>query len=363
MGLNAPKLDEAPPQKVLIVRMSAIGDIVFASPFAKAIKTTFPNAHIAWLVEQGNEALLEDSPYVDECVTLPASEWRALWRNGKKWAAFRQIRAFGAQLKAQHFDAVIDLQGLFKSGIFAWMSAAPRRIGLGSREGSQWMMHTTIPREGIPERIGSEYLYLAEQMGLNTVDFIPTLSINPSAEKLALATLANHGLHPGQYAVFAAFTTRPQKHWFADAWQALAPMVREQTGLTPVLLGGPADRPAAATIQSAAPDVANLTGQTRLAEAVAIIRHAGALIGVDTGLTHMGIAFAIPTVALFGSTCPYTDTQPENAKVIWLGMPCSPCRRKPSCTEKWECMRNITPERVMTELHAVLARSATMSPT
>ncbi|MDR1310655.1 MAG: glycosyltransferase family 9 protein [Burkholderiaceae bacterium] len=363
MSLNASKLDETPPQKLLIVRMSAIGDIVFASPFAKAIKTTFPNAHIAWLVEQGNEALLADSPYVDECVTMPAGEWRALWRNGKKWAAFRQIRAFGAYLKAQRFDTVIDLQGLLKSGIFAWMSAAHRRIGLGSREGSQWMMNATLPREGIPERISSEYLYLAEQMRLDTTDFMPTLPVNALAEECALDTLADRGLRPGQYAVFTAFTTRPQKHWFADAWQALAAMVRAQTSLTPVLLGGSADRPAAATILSAAPDVVNLTGQTRLAEAVAIIRHAGALIGVDTGLTHMGIAFAIPTVALFGSTCPYTDTQRDNAKVIWLGMSCSPCRRKPSCTGKWECMRNITPERVMTELHAVLAHNAAMSST
>jgi len=341
-------------KKVLIVRASAIGDIVFASPFAEAIKKTYPDAHIAWLMEKGNEALMSDSPYVDECIVMPVSEWKFLWKNGKKLDAIKRIRAFGAELKTHRFDIAIDLQGLFKSGIFAWMTSAPVRIGLGSREGSQWLMNRVIPRKGEPERISSEYLYLAEQLGLNHSHFTPTLSLNPLSEKQALEKLAKHDLQPEKYIVFAAFTTRPQKHWFADAWQALASMVRKKTGLISVLLGGPADDAAAREIQSGTPDMVNLVGQTQLAEAVAIIANAKALIGVDTGLTHMGIAFDIPTVALFGSTCPYTNTTRRNAKVIWQGLPCSPCRRKPTCNGRFDCLRKITPENVMTALKSAL---------
>ncbi|NLC24693.1 MAG: lipopolysaccharide heptosyltransferase II [Oxalobacter sp.] len=341
-------------KKVLIVRASAIGDIVFASPFAEAIKKTYPQAHISWLMENGNEALMSDSPYVDECIVMPVSEWKSLWKNGKKLEALKKIRAFGAELKSRHFDVAIDLQGLLKSGVFAWMSSAPVRIGLGSREGSQWLMNQVVPRGGESHRISSEYLYLAEQLQLDHAHFTPSLSLNPQSEKQALEQLAAHGLSPGKYIVFAAFTTRPQKHWFADAWQHLAPMVKEKTGLIPVLLGGPADKAAAEEIQSGSPDIINLVGQTRLAEAVAIVAHAAALIGVDTGLTHMGIAFDIPTVALFGSTCPYTNTTRDNAKVIWLGLPCSPCRRKPTCNGRFDCLREITPETVMTTLESVL---------
>ncbi len=340
--------------KVLIVRASAIGDIVFASPFAEAVKKTYPNAQISWLMESGNETLMSDSPYVDECIVMPTAEWKSLWKNGKKREAIKKVRAFGAELKKRHFDVAIDLQGLLKSGIFTWMSSAPVRIGLGSREGSQWLMSKVIPRGGEPRLISSEYRYLAEQLGLNYSHFTPTLSLNPASEKQALEKLAAQGLHPGNYIVFAAFTTRPQKHWFADAWQSLAPMIRERTGKIPVLLGGPSDKTAAQTIQSGTPDIVSLVGETRLPEAVAVVRHAAALVGVDTGLTHMGIAFDIPTVALFGSTCPYTHTTRENAKVIWLGLPCSPCRRKPTCHGRFECLRHITPEKVMTELESVL---------
>ncbi len=331
---------------------------MFASPLVAALRRTDPDAHIAWLIDPGIEALIRSAPYVDECISWPQAEWRALWRAGKRGEMLKRILAFRRILRERQFDTVIDLQGLLKSGLPAWMTNAPRRIGLGSREGSQWLMSEVVPRGGEAARISSEYLYLAQQLGLKTDDFMPTLHLDSAAESSALEKLASRGLMLGRYAVFAAFTTRPQKHWFIDAWQDLAPMVQQKTGLVPVLLGGPADKAAAEQIAAGAPNIVNLVGQTRLDEAAAVVRHAGALIGVDTGLTHMGIAFSVPTVAIFGSTCPYTDTQRANAKVIWLGLPCSPCRRKPTCGGAWTCLRNITPERVMAELESVMGRSA-----
>ncbi|WP_460840755.1 glycosyltransferase family 9 protein [Noviherbaspirillum agri] len=341
----------------MIIRPSAIGDVVFASPIAAAIKRSHPDAHVAWLIEPGIDALIANDPCIDERILLPKGEWKKLWRGGQKMEVLRQVAALRRQLREGRFDTVLDLQGLLKSGLFAYLSNAPRRIGLGSREGSQWMMTEVLPRGGDPARISSEYLHLAQHLGLDVGDFMPGLHLNPDAEAKALKLLAEHGLAPGRYAVFAAFTTRPQKHWFADAWQRLAPMV-QQAGLVPVLLGGPADREAAADIAKGAPGLVNLVGQTGLGEAAALVRHAGALAGVDTGLTHMGIAFGVPTVAIFGSTCPYTVTGRGNARVIWLGMACSPCKRKPTCGGAWTCLRDISAERVMNELNIVMGQKA-----
>jgi heptosyltransferase-1 len=95
--------------------------------------------------------------------------------------------------------------------------------------------------------------------------------------------------------------------------------------------------------------VLSLAGATRLPEAAALIRHAALVIGVDTGLTHMGLAFARPTVALFGSTRPYLDTGRRNGRVIWLGLECSPCHRRPTCENQFHCLRMITTENVMIE--------------
>jgi heptosyltransferase-1 len=341
-------------KRILIIRSSAIGDVVFASPIAAALKRTYPHAHIAWLVEPGIDTLLRPNPHIDERILWPKAEWKALWRDGRRLEFLRRVRAFRAQLRERHFDVVLDLQGLLKSGLLAWLTGAPRRVGLGSREGSQWLMTEVVPRGGDIARISSEYFYLAQQLGLDAGDFMPQLYLDPNAEARALERLAANGLAPGRYAVFAAFTTRPQKHWFADAWQTFAPMLQQQTGLTPLLLGGAADREAAAQLVHGAPNIVDLTGQTSLAETAALVRHASAVIGVDTGLTHMGIAFGRPTVAIFGSTCPYSVTGRNNARVIWLGLSCSPCGRKPTCGGAWTCLRDIGPERVLHELQLAM---------
>ncbi len=342
-------------KRILIVRTSAIGDVVFASPLAAAIRRTHPDACIAWLVEPGIDALIAHDPNIDARILWPKAEWTRLWRERRYGELWRRVRALRAELRSHRFDTVLDLQGLLKSGFLAWLAGARTRIGLGSREGSQWLMTRVVPRGGDIARISSEYLHLAEQLGLDTGDFLPTLHVSADADVRAQALLAEHGLTPGRYAVFAAFTTRPQKHWFEDAWQTLAPKLAAQKGLTPVLLGGPADAEAAARIAAGAPGLVNLVGRTKLPEAAALVRGAGLLVGVDTGLTHMGIAFATPTVAIFGSTCPYTNTGRANARVIWLGLQCSPCKRRPTCGGAYTCLRDITPDRVLDETAKALA--------
>jgi lipopolysaccharide heptosyltransferase I len=347
--------------RILIVRTSAIGDIVFASPIAGVLKAAWPDAHIAWLAEPGLGALVAADPAVDEVLAWPKAEWQHMWRE-RRWVALaRAVARFRRQLRERRFDIAIDLQGLLKSGAVTRLSGATRRIGLGSREGSHLLMTEVIPKRGVLERISSEYRYLAEQLNLPAGEFVPRLHAEPVAEAKALARLAGIGLAPGSYAVLAPFTTRPQKHWFEDAWQALAPQVRNTLGLTPVMLGGPADVDAAKRIATPETGIVNLAGATGLAEAAALVKHAGLVIGVDTGLTHMGIGFCRPTVAIFGSTRPYLDTGRANARVIWLGLPCSPCRRHPTCGGAYTCLREITAERVIDEARAALAsQSATI---
>ena len=347
-----------PDTRFLIVRASAIGDVVFASPFAAAIKKTHPDAFVAWLVEPGIDALLAADPCTDELILWPKAEWKRLWKARRFGALFSAVRSFRATLRAQHFDTAIDLQSLLKSGLLTWLSGAPRRIGLGSREGSQWLMSEVVAKGGDEGRISSEYLFLAEQLQLDTRDFLPRLHVADNTAAAADALLATYGLEAQHYAVFAPFTTRPQKHWFDDAWQALGPRVRDEFGLTPVILGGPADRTAAESLVAHMPGAITLAGETNLAVAAALVQRASLLIGVDTGLTHMGIAFNTPTVALFGSTRPYLDTGRANAKVIWLGLPCSPCRRRPTCDGAFTCLRDIRPERVILEARDALAATS-----
>jgi heptosyltransferase-1 len=340
--------------RILLIRTSAIGDVVFASPLAHALRRSQPRAHIAWLVEAGIEGLIDSDPAIDEVIVWPKRDWSRLWRERRLGELGRAVRALRAALHARRFDTALDLQGLLKSGALALLSGAPQRIGLGSREGSRLLMTRSIPRGGAIERISSEYLHFAQALGLDTSDFVPRLTIGESAAAQARALLDAHALPEGRFAVFAPFTTRPQKHWFEDAWQELAAQVRASFALTPVLLGGPADREAGARM-AAGTRMIDLTGRTSLAQAAAVVRHAALVVGVDTGLTHVGIATQRPTIALFGSTRPYLDTCRPDARVIWLGLECSPCRRTPTCNGAFTCLRNITPGRVVSEAKLALA--------
>jgi heptosyltransferase-1 len=345
-------------RRILIIRTSAIGDIVFASPMAAALRRTYPHAHIAWLVESGLEQLIANDPAIDQILSWPRAQWSALRRARRYADLLGGIKAFRNILRANRFDVALDLQGLLKSALLARLSGAPKRIGLGSREGSAMLMTRVIERGGPVERISSEYLHFAQQLGLDADEFMPRLFSGEPFEQRAAALLRAQGIESNGYAVFAPFTTRPQKHWFADSWQELAGSISARLGLAPVVLGGSGDREAAKRLVNGAVEAVDLAGQTSLGEAAAIIRGAALIVGVDTGLTHMGIGFDRPTVALFGSTRPYLAGLPRNAEVIWLGMNCSPCRRHPTCNGAFTCLRDIRPERVMASIERVL-RTAT----
>ena len=341
-------------QRILLIRLSAIGDIVFASPIIHALRQRYPEAHIAWLMEPPTRELLVHHPELDEVIVWPKAQWKAMWKARQFRQLFRAIRFFSRDLKAHQFDTAIDMQGLLKSGIWAKLSRAPRRIGLGSREGSQYLMTECIAKAGDEEMIGSEYRHLAESLGLETRPFPMRVQPDQAAQKIARQLIETHNLANG-FAVFCPFTTRPQKHWFNDAWRALVPKIRESFDLPVVLLGGPGDQAAAAEIAQSLP-VIDLTGKTSLLQAAALISHSSLLIGVDTGLTHLGTAYERPTICLFGSTRPYLKTESRKTAVIYHNLPCSPCRRSPTCHGKFTCLREITADEVLDTASEVMAR-------
>jgi heptosyltransferase-1 len=343
-----------PPRRILLVRLSAIGDIVFASPLVSSLRRVYPDAHIAWLVQPECRALLAHHPDLDEVIDWPVWNWRALWREKRMGALASEIRAFRRTLRNRRFDLAVDLQGLLKSGILTRLSGARRRIGLGSREGSQWLMTDRIPRGGNPERIGSEYLFLAESLGLPAGDFAMAVHTGQVDQRFAEALIEREDLGR-RYAVICPFTTRPQKHWFEDRWAELASRMRANLSLSVVLLGGPADVEAAARIRAMAGDaLLDLTGKTSLLQAAAMIERSALLVAVDTGLGHMGIAFRRPSLLLFGSTCPYRNTARNNARVLYHSLECSPCKRKPTCNGAFDCMRAISVDEVIEAAGQVL---------
>lgn len=342
----------AAPRRVLIVRLSAIGDVVMASPLIGALRRAWPEAHIAWLAEPFAQELLAGHPELDQFIPWPRGEWQSLWRDRRLLTLARRAWALARRLRRERYDLVLDTQGLLKSGLLAWVTRAPVRIGLGSREGSRYLMTGVVDRRTTSPRIGSEYRRLAEVLGLPHDPFPMVVAPPEEARSCAARALQEAGV-VGPYAVLCPFTTRPQKHWLEDRWAPLARGIHAQWALTPVILGGPGDRSAGSRI-AAAGDAIDLSGRLSLGAAAAAIRGASLAVGVDTGLTHMAIAAGVPTLALFGSTRPYLDPAQPRARVLYHALPCSPCRRHPTCGGRFECMAAHTVADVLTAVGTLL---------
>lgn len=355
--MNPPATAGQGSRRILIVRLSAIGDVVMASGLVPALRARWPEAEISWLTEPATVPLLKHNPALHEVIAWPRAQWQQLWRERRYGQLWRTVCAFRAALRARRFDTVLDAQGLLKSGLLGWLAGAPRRVGLLSREGSQWLMNERVgARGGDDPRMSHEYRDLAAHLGAPPGSFRLDLAVGEAPRRVAREVLARAGVPTGgagRFAVLAPFTTRPQKHWFEDRWAALAGALRSE-GLVPVLLGGPGDREAAARIAALAPMVVDLTGALKLDETVAAIADASLLVGVDTGLTHMGTALGVPTVGLFGSTRPYLDAGNPRTAILYEPLDCSPCRRHPTCGGAYHCMRHWTVDLVMAQVRRQL---------
>lgn len=334
-----------PPRAILILRTSAMGDIVMSSHLAEGLRSKYADARICWLVEPQVAPLLEHNPALDAIIVWPKMRWKQLLRDRHWVQLVREVQDFVVRLRTERFSLAVDAQGLLRTRLLAWLSGAQERIGFESREPGRFLMTRLLGKGGATHLMGSEYFYLLQQLGVVTDTLRQTVHLAPESYAEARKILADSGVRGG-YIVCAPFTTRPQKHWFEQSWIRLAHDITLERTLPIVWLGGPGDRSAAEALAKAGGGV-NLAGMTSLATSAAIIAQAALVIGVDTGLTHLGTAFSIPTVALFGSTCPYTATCSPVTKILYHPLPCSPCRRRPACEGRFECMQAITVAEVL----------------
>jgi heptosyltransferase-1 len=344
-------------KRILIIRPSAIGDIVMASPMISILRQAYPKAHIAWLAEPHLKDLLRHNTDLDTVICWPKSWWEKLFKQGSFLKLAHEIEQFRRELQRNRFDLVLDAQGLLRSRFLAWLSGAEERIGFGSREPGKFLMTRIMSKGPSNKRMSSEYYHLMNEIGISHAFCRPKIAISRQDQQYGDAKLIAAGIEK-RYAVFCPFTTRPQKHWLEERWVELARLLKERFNLPSIILGGPNDRDAAQSIQTLSREIIyNFTGTTTLGQSAALIKRATVIIGVDTGLTHMGGAFNRPTVALFGSTCPYLRTVNDMTTVIYHKHPCSPCKRNPVCDGKFDCMRSIDVDQVCTAVEQILGTS------
>jgi ADP-heptose:LPS heptosyltransferase len=344
--------------RVLLVRLGAVGDVVRTLPAASALRSAFAGAHVTWLVEPASRSAVEGQPWVDEVLVFPRGEIEAALRRGRLFAAARALYDFVAALRRRRFDLVVDFHAILKTGLLAWVSGAPRRASYAppfAREGA-WLFANARARIE-PRRISR----FERNRGL--VEFVAKGAMaSPAPFRVDAAARAHMagalGAGPPPVAIHPGTSAgTPHKRWSAAGYAEVARRLRDATGALSIVLFGPvpSERALAETIVAAADGAARLAPATgSLGELAALLASCRLYLGADTGPMHVASLVGTPVVQILGPTdpienAPYAGTP---SRTVREPVACSPCRR--GCRAA-TCLRLVTPDAVLAAARELLA--------
>ncbi len=348
-------INNTPPKRILIVRLSAIGDVLMTSTVPYALKNTYPGVHITWVVDRLSAPIVHANPYVDEVILLDQKQWEKQLRQGKVLTVLREIANLKQTLQAGNHDMAIDFQELFMSGLVTWLSGAPRRIGpTPSREMNHIFMTERVGYPDKPTHLADRCNGMLRNLGIEQLTDRLILVMPEADQVIAKQLLADSGLTDGRYVTCCISSSRPQKDWVNSRWGELADELWQRHGLHTVLVGGPERKEQAEGLAAKhGAHLISVAGRTTLLQAAAICQGGVALVGVDTGLTYAGMANDVPTVTLYGSTPSTWLSEEPLVTIIHHKLSCYPCHRRPTCAN-FDCMDAITVAEVVAAVEGLL---------
>ena len=298
-------------KRLLIIRLSSIGDVVHALPVSAALGEAFPNLEITWLVEAMSADIVTGNPYLKEVIIAP--------RQSRKESGLGSIRvwkeygAFLGDLRRRKFDVTLDLQGRAKSGVMAYATGATYRFGWsGLREGSE-IASKRLPRRPESQHRVDWFLDVARAFGANPEVVKFPLFIPDAAQAKVRELLRQNGVDPEKpYAVLNAATGNQVRRWGAERFAETSVELRRKYDLPCVLIGSVKDAALNQEIIALASNHENrndvspvdLAGKTNLKELAALLDGCAVHISGDTGSGHLAAALNVPVVGLYGPTDP-----------------------------------------------------------
>jgi heptosyltransferase-1 len=340
------------PENILIVKLSAIGDVIHTLPALNAIKRHYPNARITWLVEEAAADLIEGHPALDRVLVSKRKRWLRGLSGPSRVEHIKAAGAFLKDLRDTRYDLVLDFQASLKGGILIALTRSSRKIGFGKglehQEHSYLFLNEKVPAVDMEIHALTRGLLMLESIGIPAGPIEYRLPVSEH-ERQAIAALlkVEGGDRSGKIVAINPVAQWKTKLWQNAKFAKLADYLAERYGVTVVFSGGLADRPIVEDIRlrmKARP--LNLAGRTTLKELAALYEQAVCLISTDTGPMHLGAAVGTPVVALFGPTAPWrTGPFGDGHRVIRAAVDCAPCFKRTCDTA--QCMQKITVAQVI----------------
>lgn len=277
--------------RILIVRLSAIGDVIHGLPVLNALREAFPRAFLGWVVEGRASCLLEGHPALDQLIRVPRG-----WLKSP-----RTVLQLRRQLRESAFEVTIDVQGLTKSAVAAWLSGAKRRIGFDGvkgRELSRWLNTELVPSTA-PHIVDCN-LELLGPLGITSPAVRFELPETAEAREAAEQIIRRVNLESG-YVLINPGAGWPSKLWPAQRFAAVAQHIARTWRLPSIVLwAGQQEQAMAHEVVAHSQGYAWQAPATSLLELAALARRARLFVAADTGPLHLAAAVGTPCVGLFG---------------------------------------------------------------
>ncbi len=343
-------------ERILLIKPSALGDVVHTLPVVATLRRRYPDARLDWLVEEEAADLVRNHPAVTDLVVSGRRRWLRQLRHPRRAVqTLVEIRRFVAELRSRRYDVVVDLQGLLKSALYVLAAGAPVRIGFAEgREGAPWVLTHRVTAPPQPVHAVDRYLCLAA--ALDAAEAVRDFTIPLAAGDRSAAAEWLVGCPRPRVVLHAAARWRT-KLWEEERWRSLAAALAAE-GASVVLTGSPQDAALAARLADGlVPPPRNLVGRLSLKELAAVLGEADVVVTVDSGPMHIAAAMGTPVVALFGPTDPRRTGPLGPGLVLRRELPCSPClRRRCAIPETYLCMRELGIEQVLAAVRRLLAQ-------
>ena len=365
-------------QKILLIKLSAVGDVVHTIPVLNKLRRRYPMAQLDWLVTPAIAELLRPHPAITNIIEFEREAWSTPWR----LTPFTSYARLAAKLRAAAYDLVVDMHGQFRTAALTLATGAPARIGFdrprawvweasprkfpeqarkhawqGAREGS-WLAYTHhIPIPTLDLHAVDRYLNVGPILGLDSEPADFSFPIPQSAISRVEALLAEHGAGRADVVVMAPGTIWETKHWGSDKFAKVAEHFLSK-GLAVVLIGSQRERIVCEEVVALAPGVIDLAGMTALSDLAALIRRSAINITNDSGPMHLAVALDRPVISIFGPTDPiWIGPYRRGDAALHADLECSPCylRKLKDCHHDHACMRSVSALAVIERADRVLS--------
>jgi lipopolysaccharide heptosyltransferase I len=289
-----------------------------ALPALSALRKSFPEAKISWFIRPEFAPLLKNHPHLTETILFDRKFLGQAWFNPLALAALLSLIW---RLNRSKFDAVIDLQGLFRTASLAWLSGCKKRLGMADARELAHIFYThKVAQDRDSIHLVDYYLKIAQAAGAFEPDVQFLLPIDPAAADVVNRLLKTKGIEPNNYAVFVPTSAHRDKCWPVERFAALADKISTQFHLSIIATGATSEKSTVERLRNLANvSIANFAGVTSLNELVALLKGARLVVSNDTGPGHIAAALGVPVVLIFGPTNParvHPYNRPECAVAV-----------------------------------------------